>query len=101
MGFPFAKAKPANACGCSTGHAAAAAQSATGAMPLHMARSGDSHTVSGVRGQEDVCRHLAQLGFVPGSQCRVVCTTGQNCIVEVKGARVALEGRLAKKVMVE
>lgn len=69
-------------------------------LPLPMANPGDNVTVSFIRGKDDVRQHLAKLGFVQGAQARVISSLGANYIIEVKGSRIALDGRLASRVMV-
>lgn len=70
------------------------------AMPLSLVRSGDTVTVSRVRGAEDLKRHLVNLGFVEGSEVHVVAASGSNIIVMVKGARFGLDAKVASHVMV-
>lgn len=70
------------------------------AMPLSLARAGETVTVSRVKGALDVKRHLETLGFVEGSQVHVVTSGGGNIIVLVKGARFGLDAKVAKNVIV-
>lgn len=70
------------------------------AMPLSLVQSGDTVTVSRVRGAEDLKRHLVNLGFVEGSEVHVVAASGSNIIVMVKGARFGLDAKVASHVMV-
>ena len=70
------------------------------AMPLSMARSGETVAVRRVRGAADLKRHLENLGFVEGSEVHVVSSSGGNIIVMVKGARFGLDTRVASHVMV-
>ena len=69
-------------------------------MPLSMAHAGDTVTVSRVKGNEEMKRHLQELGFVEGSEVHVVSNSGANSIVMVKGARFGLDARVGKNVMV-
>lgn len=45
-------------------------------------------------------QHLENLGFNVGGEVLVVNTLGENIIVKVKEARVALSDELARKIMV-
>lgn len=69
------------------------------AMPLSFARSGDDVTVTRVRGNDAIKRHLENLGFVEGSRVHVVSANGSNIIVMVKGARFGLDAKVAAHVM--
>ena len=53
----------------------------------------------GVRGDEDLKHHLANIGFVEGSQVHVVSASASNIIVVVKGARFGLDAKVAQHVM--
>lgn len=69
------------------------------AMPLSLVRSGDTVTVKRVRGSEGIKHHLENLGFVEGSEVRVVSSSGGNIIVTIKGARFGLDAKVAAHVM--
>ena len=69
------------------------------AMPLAFAQAGETVTVQRVRGAESLKHHLANLGFVEGSQVHVVANAGSNIIVMVKGARLGLDAKVAQHVM--
>lgn len=69
------------------------------AMPLSLARSGETVVVRRVRGDEGMRRHLGNLGFVDGAEVRVVSVGGGNVIVDIKGARLGLDARAARHIM--
>lgn len=69
------------------------------AMPLSMRRAGEDVTVTRVRGDEAMKHHLANIGFVEGSEVHVVSCSGSNIIVLVKGARFGLDAKVAQRVM--
>lgn len=69
------------------------------AMPLSMVRAGDTVTVSRVRGNEEMRRHLKEIGFVDGADVHVVSSSGANIIVMIKGARFGLDAKVAQHVM--
>ena len=52
-----------------------------------------------VRGNDEIHHHLENLGFVPGSEIKVVNHQGGNYIVEVKGTQVALDKSVAQKII--
>ncbi len=69
------------------------------AMPLSLVKSGEDVTVQRVRGAAELKRHLANLGFVEGSEVHVVSASKSNVIVMVKGARLGLDAKVASRIM--
>ncbi|MDY4897533.1 MAG: FeoA family protein [Eubacteriales bacterium] len=53
-----------------------------------------------IGGSPEVRQHLANLGFVVGGNVTIVNTLGNNVIVNVKQARVAISGEMAGRIMV-
>ena len=71
-------------------------------FPLTMASSGESVMVVKTSGNDEMRRHLADLGFVPGAGVCVVSNAGDgNVIVIVKESHLAITNQMAGKVMVE
>ena len=69
-------------------------------MPLTMARPGESNLIKKVGGKPETRQFLENLGFVAGGRVSVISRTGGNVIVEVKGARGAVNSDMAAKIMV-
>ena len=69
-------------------------------MPLTMAAAGETATIKKVGGNEEVKRHLENLGFVAGSDVRIVSVVGGNVIVNVKESRIAISREMANKIIV-
>lgn len=69
-------------------------------MPLTMAKVGETITIRKISGRDEVRQHLAELGFVVGSDVTVVSEIGGNVIVQVKDSRVALDKMMANRMMV-
>ena len=69
-------------------------------MPLTLAGVGDENTVKRIGGKKDVRKHLENLGFVAGSSVTIINTLGDNVIVRVKEARVAISAEMAQKIYV-
>ena len=69
-------------------------------MPLTMAKAGDTVTIQKVTRKDEVRLHLAELGFVVGSQVTVVNEIAGNLIVQVKESRLALDKTMANRIMV-
>ena len=69
-------------------------------MPLAMAGIGEVNTILKITGQDELRRHLAELGFVVGEEVRVVSELGGNLILSLKDSRVALDKSMAMRIMV-
>ena len=69
-------------------------------MPLTMARAGDTVTIRKVTGRDELCQHLAELGFVVDSAVTVVSEIAGNLIVQVKDSRVALDKTMANRILI-
>lgn len=69
-------------------------------MPLSMMEQGEMRTITGFRGQEEMKRHLQDLGFIRGETVRVVGENAGGMILMVKGVKVALNRALAGKIIV-
>ena len=69
-------------------------------MPLAMAGIGEMNTIKKITGQDEVRRHLAELGFVVGEEVRLISQLGGNLILSVKDSRVALDKSMAMRIMV-
>ena len=71
-------------------------------MPLSFASSGERVVVVKTGGNDEMKRHLEDLGFVPGASISVVSNAGDgNVIVIVKESHLAITNQMAGKVMVE
>ena len=69
-------------------------------MPITLADIGEDNTVKRIGGKPEVRRHLENLGFVVGSSVTVINAIGDNVIVRVKDARVAISAEMAQKIYV-
>lgn len=69
-------------------------------MPLLFAGKGEQRKIEMVRGSAEVRKHLADLGFVSGSDVTVVTEAAGNLIVNVREARVAIGREMAARIMV-
>ncbi len=58
-------------------------------MPLTMAKAGETVTIQKITGKDEVRLHLAELGFVVGSEVTVVNEIAGNLIIQVKESRLA------------
>ncbi len=69
-------------------------------MPLCLADVGTPIIIKKIGGSPEVKQHLENLGFVVGGSVTIVNTLGNNVIVNVKEARVAISEEMARKIMV-
>ena len=51
-------------------------------------------------GKPEVKKHLENLGFVVGGDVKVLTAVGENVIVKVKEARIAISAEMAQKIYV-
>ncbi len=69
-------------------------------MPVSMAKAGETVTIRHITGKDEVKQHLAEMGFVVGSEVTVVSEVNGNLILQVKGSRVALDKNMANRIMI-
>jgi len=69
-------------------------------MPLAMADVGDVNIIRKITGRDDVRQHLAEMGFVVGTEVSVVSRIGGNVILSIRDSRVALDESMAMRIMV-
>ncbi len=69
-------------------------------MPLCFATPGEENIIKRVGGAPEVKKHLENLGFVVGGTVTVISSLGNNVIVNVKEARVAISEEMARKIMI-
>ena len=69
-------------------------------MPLTMAKTGETVTIGKITGKDEVRQHLAELGFVVGSDATVVNEISGNLILQVKESRIALDKTMANRIMI-
>lgn len=69
-------------------------------IPLCLAEPGEVQIIKKIGGSPEVKQHLENLGFNVGGEVMIVNTLGENVIVKVKEARVAISDGLARKIMV-
>lgn len=69
-------------------------------MPLSLLPQGDSAIILRVSGNPEVKKHLENLGFIAGSDVKVITKMGGNVIVQVKEARIAISEEMSRKIMI-
>lgn len=69
-------------------------------IPLIVADKDKEQIIKKIGGNEEVKRHLENLGFVVGGTITIVNSLCGNVIVKVKESRVAINEDMARKIMV-
>ncbi len=69
-------------------------------IPLCLSEMGEPQIIKKIGGSPEIRQHLENLGFNVGGEVLIVNTLGENVIVKVKEARVAISDELARKIMV-
>lgn len=69
-------------------------------MPLPYAQVGETRRIVSLHADEELKRHLMDLGFVIGERVQVVGTTKEGLILSLKGVRLALNRGLAHQINV-
>ena len=69
-------------------------------MPLTFCTIGQNFIVKRLSGDSAVRQHLNELGVSVGSPVTVISSLGGNVIVKVKESRIALDHKLASRIMV-
>lgn len=72
----------------------------SGALPLAMLGEDETATVVKVKGSSELRKHLSDLGLVEGACIKVISRVDGDVIVNVKGARLALNRAMSSHVMV-
>jgi len=69
-------------------------------MPLLLAETGETNLIRHIGGTPEIKRHLEDLGFVVGANVTIISRMGGNVIVNVKESRLAIDEKMAQKIMV-
>ena len=70
-------------------------------MPLSVADKGGTFRINKITGKDETQRFLESLGFVIGETVTVVSDMGGNMILKVKDSRIALDKKMAGRIMVQ
>ncbi|MDO4615264.1 MAG: FeoA family protein [Lachnospiraceae bacterium] len=69
-------------------------------LPLTLVQQGETVVVVQVGGNDAAKQHLADLGFVTGSEVNVVSSHNGDLIVNMKGTKLAMTREMAQKIKV-
>ena len=68
-------------------------------MPVSLSKVGDSGTIVRISGDQGTKKFLSDLGFNIGVRIQTVSDVKGNKILSVRGSRIAVDSRLASKIM--
>ena len=69
------------------------------AVPLSFMKRSEKGGIVRISGTEEIKRHLAELGFLAGTKVIAISTTNGNVIVDIKGSKIAIDSKVASKIM--
>ena len=69
-------------------------------MPLTSIGTGKRCRIKDVTGDDAVRHRLGALGFVSGMEVEIIAEVGGNFVLGVLGSRVAVDGGLARRILV-
>lgn len=69
-------------------------------MPLCMATVGEVNIIKKITGKDEVRGRLAELGFVVGTEVKIISKMGDNMILSVLDSRVALDVSMTARMIV-
>lgn len=90
-------------CGCVNGKESeyeGLSAPSVGGIPLAMVRDGMAGKIVRIAGRCELRRYLSDLGFVVGTDVSVVNTISGDLLLEIRGARIAMDRSMASKVFV-
>ena len=70
-------------------------------MQLSLLKRGERARIVTIKGPDLVKKHLGALGFVPGVMVTVVQLGYGNMVLGIHDSRIALNGDLARRILVE
>ncbi len=70
-------------------------------MPLALMKMGEKGRVTSITGTDVVKHRLGSLGFVPGVIVSVIQLSYGNMILGIHDSRIALDGELTKRILVQ
>ncbi len=68
-------------------------------MPISLTKVGDRGTIVRISGDQGTKKFLSDLGFTVGVHVQTVSDVKGNKILSVRGSKIAVDSRLASKIM--
>ena len=69
-------------------------------MPIYLANCYEEVTIIKITGNDEIRRHLKEMGFVVGEKIMVLQKVNENIIVKIKGVSLGIGRDLAKRILV-
>lgn len=69
-------------------------------MPIFLAPINEEVTISFIKGDEKVKRHLAELGLTVGGRVMVISRDGKSVVLLVKNTRLALDRDISGSILI-
>lgn len=69
-------------------------------MPIVLAPVDTQLVVKKIVANQDIKRHLEDLGIIVGTVIKLISNSGGNVICEIKDGRIALDTETARKIFV-
>lgn len=70
-------------------------------MLLSMAESGENVEIKRISGKDETRRHLAGMGFIEGQRVTIISELAGGLILEIRGARIAIDRGMANRIVCE
>ncbi|ERL12350.1 FeoA family protein [Olegusella massiliensis] len=67
-------------------------------LPLNLVHEGETVHVLKLHGDKATRQHLIELGFVEGSQIKVITHSASGVIVNIKGANLGIDSNMARRI---
>ena len=69
-------------------------------MPISLTKVGERGTIVRISGDQGTKKFLNDLGFTTGVQIQTVSDVKGNKILSVRGSKIAVDSRLASRIMI-
>ncbi len=69
-------------------------------MPLLYATPGEETVIRRIGGNQEIKKHMEDLGFTVGGTVTIISEINGNLIVNVKDSRIGVSREMAEKIMV-
>lgn len=84
---------------CANCHKSSDSKEHASGIPLSLSKTGEKGVIIRITGREEVRRYLEGLGFTTGTHVSTVCLDSGGVILDVKGSKIAVDGRMASRIM--
>lgn len=67
-------------------------------LPLNLVHEGETVHILKLRGDKAMRQHLIELGFVEGTQIKVITHAASGVIVNIKGTNLGIDSNMARRI---